>query len=172
LFIPASYNPTGGLLTHIRIEYALAMSNSNRQRQRRAERTRAFLNELSQRYPDCFARKRDRIRPLEIGIEKALRAAVDAEHRDEPVPNWLIRQALARYTRAPAYLDAIIAGHDRINLHGEAVEAVTESAIARAREQRTEQKQRNAERKRQQAEEAEARQRREKLEQLAERFNR
>lgn len=167
----ASYNPTAGLLTHIRIAYALAMSNSDRQRQRRAERTREFLNELSQRYPACFARQRDRIRPLEIGIEKALRSDLDDPPADEPIPNWLIRQALARYTRAPAYLNAIIAGHDRINLQGEPVEAVTESAISRAREQRAEQKQRSAERKRQQAEEAEARQRQEKLEQLANRFN-
>ncbi|TVO61035.1 ProQ/FINO family protein [Spiribacter vilamensis] len=147
------------------------MSNSIRQRQRRAERTRDFLKEMTQRYPACFTGNRDAIRPLEIGIEKALRAALDHDDGDQAAPNWLIRQALARYTRSPAYLNAIIAGHDRVNLQGEAVEAVTESAISRAREQRAEQKQRTAERKRQQAEEAEARKRQEKLSQLADRFN-
>ncbi|AGY92330.1 hypothetical protein SPICUR_06830 [Spiribacter curvatus] len=170
-------------MTHIRIAYALVveidflsngysiMSNSIRQRQRRAERTRDFLKELTQRYPACFSSQRDAIRPLEIGIEKALRAALDHDDGDQAAPNWLIRQALARYTRSPAYLNAIIAGHERINLQGEAVEAVTESAINRAHEQRAEQKQRSAERKRQKAEEAEARKRQEKLSQLAERFN-
>ena len=147
------------------------MSHSDRQRQRRAERTRAFIKELVRRYPDCFSQRRDRIRPLEIGIEKALRSALDQEAAADPVPNWLIRQALARYTRSPAYLEAIIAGHERINLDGEAVEPVTEAAVTRAREQRAEQKARAAARRQEQAEAAEARRRREKLEQLAERFN-
>ena len=89
----------------------------------------------------------------------------------DPPPTGPTRRPPAGNTGPPAYLNAIIAGHDRINLQGEPVEAVTESAISRAREQRAEQKQRSAERKRQQAEEAEARQRQEKLEQLANRFN-
>ena len=147
------------------------MSNTASQKRRRAERTRAFIEELIRRFPDCFSARRDAVRPLAIGIEKDIRQAFDGAAAEAPVPTWLIRQALARYTRSPAYLNAIIAGHDRINLAGERVEAVTESAIARAHEQRAEQKSRAAERRRQQAEAAAEQRRQEKLQQLADRFN-
>jgi ProP effector len=104
-------------------------------------------------------------------IEKAIRTSLDADDTAEPTPSWLIRQALARYTRAPAYLEAIIAGADRIDLNGEVVEPVTQAAITQAKTQRDEQKARAAERRRAHAEAAAEQKRREKLEKLADRFN-
>ena len=124
------------------------MSNTANQKRRRAERTRTFIDDLTGRFPACFTTRREDTRPLAIGIEKEIRKALDGADGESEIPTWLIRQALARYTRSPAYLNAIIAGHERINLSGETVEAVTESAIARAREQRAEQKARAAERRR------------------------
>ena len=147
------------------------MSNTANQRRRRAERTRAFIDELIKRFPACFTARRDDVRPLAIGIEKDIRKSLDDGDQASDVPTWLIRQALARYTRSPAYLNAIIAGHERINLAGETIEAVTEQAIARAREQRSEQKARAAERRRLRAEEAAEQRRRDRLQQLADRFN-
>lgn len=151
--------------------YAQRMSNTPNQKRRRAERTNAFIQTLIQRYPQCFCAERANIRPLAIGIEKAIRTSLDADDTAEPTPSWLIRQALARYTRAPAYLEAIIAGADRIDLNGEVVEPVTQAAITQAKTQRDEQKARAAERRRAHAEAAAEQKRREKLEKLADRFN-
>jgi ProP effector len=102
---------------------------------------------------------------------ESIRTSLDADDTAEPTPSWLIRQALARYTRAPAYLEAIIAGADRIDLNGEVVEPVTQAAITQAKTQRDEQKARAAERRRAHAEAAAEQKRREKLEKLADRFN-
>ncbi len=146
------------------------MSNTSNQKRRRAERTRAFIEELIQRFPACFSADAAAVRPLAIGIEKELKKALAAEGDDAP-PGWLIRQALARYTRAPAYLAAIMAGGDRIDLEGKAVEPVTESAIAHAKERRAEQKAQAAERRRQRAEQAAEKRQQEKLQRLADHFN-
>lgn len=146
------------------------MSNTSNQKRRRAERTRAFIEELIERFPACFSADAAAIRPLAIGIEKELKKSLAADGEAAP-PGWLIRQALARYTRSPAYLAAIIAGGDRINLAGEPVEPVTENAIEHARERRAEQKARAAERRRQRAEEAAEKRQQEKLQRLADHFN-
>ncbi len=158
-------------MSHGALRYAQTMSNTPNQKHRRAQRTSAFIQVLIARYPDCFSTERAKIRPLAIGIEKAIRASLDADNADEPTPSWLIRQALARYTRSPAYLESIIAGTERIDLDGKIVEPVTEAAIEQAKTQRNEQKSRAAERRRVHAEAAAEQKRREKLEQLAERFN-
>ncbi|MDR9432481.1 MAG: ProQ/FinO family protein [Spiribacter sp.] len=147
------------------------MANTLNQKRRRAERTSAFIDQLINDYPACFSAKRDQVRPLAIGIEKAIRQSLEQKPETKDTPSWLIRQALARYTRSPAYLEAIIAGAERIDLQGQSVEPVTEAAIERAKEQRAEQKARTAERRRAHAEAAAEEKRRAKLEQLAERFN-
>ncbi len=148
------------------------MANTLNQKRRRAERTRAFLGELQQRFPGCFSAKREAVRPIAIGIQTSLRKALDADPDLADTPNWLIRQALAQYTRSPAYLDAVIAGETRIDLDGQPVEPVTAEAIALAREQRSEQKARAAERRRARAEAAETERQQARLQQLADRFNR
>ncbi len=147
------------------------MSNTPNQKRRRAERTQEFLTQLAEQFPLCFFQQRDAVRPLAIGIEKALIEALNSDNATTATPNWLIRQALARYTRSPAYLESIIAGHERIDLTGQSVEPVTEAAIARAQTQRAEQKTRSAERRRQHAQTAADQRRAEKLQRLADRFN-
>ncbi len=146
------------------------MSNTSNQKRRRAERTRAFIEELIKRFPACFTADAKAVRPLAIGIEKELKKALAVDGDNAP-PGWLIRQALARYTRSPAYLAAVMAGGDRIDLQGATVEPVSESAIEHARERRAEQKARAAERRRQKAEEAAEKRQQEKLQRLADHFN-
>ena len=133
------------------------MAGSENQKQRRAERTRAFLEQLMERYPDCFSNSPEAIRPLAIGIQHAIRADLVADPDQDEPPGWLVRQALARYTRQPAYLDATIEGRNRVNLDGSDAGAVTDEAVAYAQERREEQKARNAERRK--ARQAEARRR-------------
>jgi len=147
------------------------MSNSLNQKRRRAERTQAFLKDLQKRFPDCFAAQRKAVKPLAIGIQQALREALDAHPETAETPNWLIRQALARYTGSPAYLEAMVDGAERIDLTGNPVERVTDAAIEVAKTRREEQKARAAERKRQQAEAAAEARRQEKIQRLADHFN-
>lgn len=152
------------------------MSNTPNQKKRRAERTRQFLETLMERYPRCFTPERQAVHPLAIGIQEAVRDDLkcDAEYAD--TPNWLIKQALARYTHAPSYLEALIAGRHRIDLQGQPAGEVTDEARAHARTRRDEQKKRAAERRRARNAERgkspareQARQR--KLEGLAHKFN-
>ena len=104
---------------------------------------------------------------------ESLRADLDADDDLAETPNWLLKQALARYTHSPAYLEAIIAGRRRLALDGSDAGAVTETAIEHAQARRQEQKQRAAERRRQRssrnpsAEQARER----KLQRLAAKFN-
>lgn len=149
------------------------MSNTLNQKRRRAERARDFLERLIDRHPQCLARKRADVRPLAIGIQQAMRADLDADKDLAETPNWLLKQALARYTHAPAYLEAIIAGHRRVGLDGSDAGAVTQTAIEHAQARRQEQKQRAAERRRQRkAKNPSADQLRErKLQRLAAKYN-
>lgn len=152
------------------------MSNTPNQKRRRAERARDFLDLLIDRHPDALSRERDHVRPLAIGIQEALRADLDADDDLAETPNWLLKQALARYTHSPAYLEAIIAGHRRVGLDGADAGAVTEEAIAHARTRRAEQKARSSERRRQarrsrKREDGQQHVQERKLQRLADRFN-
>lgn len=152
------------------------MANTAQQKKRRAERTRAFLQTLIERYPRCFSADRDGVRPLAIGIQEQIRDELTNAEDTEAAPNWLIKQALARYTNAPAYLEAIIAGHQRIDLAGEPVAEVTEAAKANAQSRRAEQKKRAAERREARKGKGANKNRRQdakqrKMERLASRFN-
>ncbi|WP_435104146.1 ProQ/FINO family protein [Arhodomonas sp. AD133] len=151
------------------------MSNTPNQKRRRAERARDFLELLIDRYPQALFRERDKVRPLAIGIQQSLRKDLDSDETLKETPNWLVKQALARYTHAPAYLEAIIAGRQRIALDGSDAGEVTDEAVEHARQRREEQKQRAAERRRQRRPKrrrpsAEA-MREQKLQKLAEKFN-
>ncbi|HKJ95850.1 MAG TPA: ProQ/FinO family protein [Gammaproteobacteria bacterium] len=151
------------------------MSNTANQKKRRAERTRAFLNQLMERYPACFVWDRKTVRPLAIGIQERLREDLNNDPEWSDTPNWLIKQALARYTHAPSYLEAIVAGRSRVTLDGSDAGDVTDEARQHARERREEQKKLAAQRRHRARKERERpsrdeRQRR-KLERLAEKFN-
>jgi len=147
------------------------MANSPNQKRKRAERARDLLRELQKRFPDCFGRQRKNIRPIAIGIDRALRETFDNDPDMAKTPNWLIRQCLAVHTRSPAYLDAVIAGGDRVDLSGNPVEPVTAEAIELARTRREEQRAWAAERRQKKRADEEAARRQARLEQLAKHFN-
>ncbi|MCC5858542.1 MAG: ProQ/FinO family protein [Ectothiorhodospiraceae bacterium] len=117
------------------------------QKRERARRTREFLDTLIQRYPDCFSKDPARILPLAIGIQKPLRSALAEDPELKDTPGWLVRQALALYTRSPAYLEATLKASHRIHLDGSQADAVTDQARTFARERREEQKKRAAARR-------------------------
>ncbi len=123
------------------------MSNSENEKQKRAQRTREFLAQLAQRYPHCFTRDPKAVRPLAIGIQHKLREELAADEAFKDTPNWLIRQALALYTRSGAYLNALIEKRTRINLDGSDAGEVTDQQQAHARERMEELKKRRAERR-------------------------
>lgn len=156
------------------------MATKANQKRQRAERTRAFLGELVLRYPACFTRDRDQIRPLAIGIQQSLREDLSQDPAFEGTPAWLIRQALALYTRSPAYLEATIARRNRIHLDGSDAGEVSDEAVHYAQARRDEQKERRAARRKEAAKAAKpARPRKptaeerkqKKLEALARKFN-
>ncbi|SEP09647.1 ProQ/FINO family protein [Aquisalimonas asiatica] len=153
------------------------MATSETQKRQRAERTRAFLDQLMEQFPACFTRDREQIRPLAIGIQKSLRDALARNPETEETPGWLVRQALALYTRSPAYLDATIARRNRIHLDGSDAGEVSDEAVRYAQERRDEQKKRRAAKRKQHAKAAKPRKpsaeerKQQKLEALARKFN-
>lgn len=108
------------------------MSNSAAQKQRRAQRARAFLDELIQRYPDCLSADPKAVRPLAIGTLEKLIEDLANDPEWAQTPKWLIRQSLAVYTRRPSYLRALAAGGNRVHLDGSAADPVSEEARAHA----------------------------------------
>lgn len=100
----------------------------------RAEQARAFLGRLAERYPNCFTRDREQVRPLAIGIQQALRAELAEDPEWKETPGWMVRQALAIYTRSFDYLTAIVERRPRINLDGSTAGEVTDQEQTHARE--------------------------------------
>lgn len=151
------------------------MSNTANQKKRRAERTRAFLDQLMERYPACFVWDRKTVRPLAIGIQERLREDLNRDPEWKDTPNWLVKQALARYTHAPSYLEALVAGRKRVALDGADAGEVTDEAREHARQRREEQKKQAAQRRRLAQKERQRASKengeRRKLERLAEKFN-
>lgn len=159
------------------------MANSETQKRERALRTRAFLDQLITRYPACFTGNADTIRPLAIGIQKTLRADLAKDEAFADTPGWLVRQALALYTRSPAYLEATLARRRRVDLDGSDAGEISDEALEFARTRREEQKKRQTERRKQNAEARKRRKpakpakpspeeiRQRKLEELAAKFN-
>ena len=83
------------------------------------EETLALITLLAERFPACFAIFERRRRPLKVGINQDIIAAVGL------APDELGR-ALRRYTQADGYLAKLRAGAARIALDGQAAGAVTE----------------------------------------------
>jgi ProP effector len=149
----------------------------------RAAQAREFLDRLAARYPAAFTRDREQVRPLAIGTQQKLRAELAEDPEWKDTPGWLVRQALAIYTRSPAYLTAIVEGRPRIQLDGSVAGEVTEQEKAHARARLDEIAARRAARRpsrgkgrrrggeQRQQPDTEERTRR-KLEQLAEKFSR
>ena len=155
------------------------MATSDNQKRERARRSREFLELLKHRYPECFSNDASLIRPLAIGIQKTIREDLASDSELADTPGWVVRQALALYTRSPAYLEATLARRPRVNLDGSDAGEITDEAAEFARERREEQKKRQAERRKQAARARNRKPakpsadqvRQEKLEQLAAKFN-
>lgn len=111
------------------------MSTSSSQKLRRAQRARAFLDELVKRYPNGFSRDPKAIKPLAIGTLEAITEDLKKDPEWSDTPKWLIRQSLAVYTRTPSYLRALAGGEHRHNLDGSVAEAVSETARSHAQAQ-------------------------------------
>ncbi|MBA1146944.1 ProQ/FinO family protein [Ectothiorhodospiraceae bacterium WFHF3C12] len=110
------------------------MSNSAAQKQRRAQRARAFLDELIKRYPNALSADPKAVRPLAIGTLEALSGDLAKDPEWANSPKWLIRQALAVYTRRPSYLRALAGGGHRVHLDGTEADPVSEEAKAHAQQ--------------------------------------
>lgn len=98
----------------------------------RAAQARELLSRLADRYPDCFTRDANKVRPLAIGIQQKLRAELAESEDFQNTPGWQLRQALAIYTRSLDYLKAIIEKRPRINLDGSTAGEVSEQEQAHA----------------------------------------
>jgi ProP effector len=88
---------------------------------------------LAERYPDCFTRDAKKVRPLAIGIQQKLRAELAEAAEFDGTPGWMVRQALAIYTRSLDYLNAIVEMRPRVNLDGSTAGEVTEQEQSHAR---------------------------------------
>lgn len=101
----------------------------------RARRTRDFIDTLTERYPQCFSKDPEKIRPLAIGIQKALREDLGTDEVLKDEPGWLVRQALAVYTRGYNYHKAVVDARPRVNLDGTDAGEIGEQEKAHAQEQ-------------------------------------
>ena len=83
-------------------------------------RTKAVITVLAVKFPNCFAVPDTRRRPLKVGIDADLLAALgDTIRRTE-----LIR-ALAMYCSSEGYLERVLTGAWRIDLEGKLAGAVS-----------------------------------------------
>lgn len=105
------------------------MTSEDKKRER-AERARAYLDILSTRYPACFTQDASSLRPLAIGIQRAIREDEAKLEEAERAPGWVVRMALSRYTRSTGYLKAVVAGVPRCNLDGSDAGPISEQARA------------------------------------------
>ena len=150
-------------------------------KRRRAAEARELLGRLAERYPECFTRDRGKVRPLAIGMQQKLRGELAEDPELSQIsPGWKVRQALAIYTRSPAYLTAIVEKRPRINLDGSEAGEVTAEEQQHAKERLEEMNARRAARRPQkpranrrppQKRESEEDKTRRKLEQLAAKFS-
>jgi sRNA-binding protein len=90
-------------------------------------RTVEIIAMLAERWPACFAIYEKRRRPLKVGIDKDIAAAIgDIVSMDE------LKVALRAYVSNEAYLDACFVGAWRIDLDGNVVGTVTAEQAVRA----------------------------------------
>src|SRR5262245_21511654 len=83
-------------------------------------RTKAVITVLAAKFPKCFAVPDSRRRPIKVGIDADLLAAIgDALARTE-----LIR-AIAMYCSSEGYLERVLTGAWRVDLEGKPAGAVS-----------------------------------------------
>jgi sRNA-binding protein len=83
-------------------------------------RTKTVVAELAARFPKCFAVPDGRRRPLKIGIDADLMAALG-----ETVPRTELIRALAMYCSSTGYLAGVLSGAPRVDLRGKPAGIVT-----------------------------------------------
>jgi sRNA-binding protein len=98
-----------------------------RQYQRLQPQIEALYDELFLRFPQTFFRPSQEVHPLKIGIFPELCTRIDA-------PRQVLKHVIERYTRQRAYLQALAEGKPRLDLSGQAVEAVSDSHRAHAQD--------------------------------------
>jgi ProP effector len=86
---------------------------------RRAE-TKTVVAELAARFPKCFAVPDSHRRPLKIGIDADVMAALG-----ETVPRTELVRALAMYCNSEGYLARVLSGVPRVDLKGKPAGIVT-----------------------------------------------
>jgi ProQ/FINO family len=103
-------------------------------RELRWGRAEALLTDWQARWPGAFC---DPPVPLKIGIDAEIRTALQqaAEGGDTTAPSWtLIKGALGRWTRRPAYRAALAAAPYRIGLDGQPAGEIADEHRPHARD--------------------------------------
>jgi ProP effector len=98
------------------------------------QRQVAIIEQLAERWPQCFVVLQARRRPLKVGIYDdivaQLEVALPGVTPDE------LRRAIGHYVHNPVYRSKLTIGAERIDLDGNAVGAVTEEQAKQSRVQR------------------------------------
>jgi ProP effector len=95
--------------------------------QRRLQRDIAIIEQLAKRWPRCFVLRRDRRRPLKIGIHDDIVAQLDVALPGVSLDE--LKRAMCHYVRNSAYHSKLTLGAERIDLDGAAVGVVTEAEV-------------------------------------------
>jgi len=82
----------------------------------------ATFKKLIKLYPKCFSATPS---PLALGIHKSIWEEEAKKPEDERISKSAIRHFLLVYTSSKAYMQAIVAGGNRIDLQGNAMEKVS-----------------------------------------------
>jgi ProP effector len=98
---------------------------------RKRARTKTVVAELAARFPKCFAVPDSRRRPLKIGIDVDVMAALG-----ETIPRTELIRALAMYCSSEGYLARVLSGAPRIDLEGKPAGIVAADDEKRAKAKR------------------------------------
>jgi ProP effector len=84
-----------------------------------------IINWLVEHFPNAFFKKRDQVKPLQIGIFNEI---IDFYERLDtpPFSKKALREALNYYSSSPAYLNCQKPNTSRVDLFGNEVDVVTE----------------------------------------------
>ena len=87
---------------------------------KKRSRAKAVVAALATRFPKCFALPDTRCRPLKVGIDADLLAAVGGS-----IPRTELIRALAMYCSSDGYLRRVLTGALRVDLEGKPAGVVT-----------------------------------------------
>jgi ProP effector len=92
-----------------------------------------IINWLVEHFPNAFFKKRDQVKPLQIGIFNEI---IDFYERLDtpPFSKKALREALNYYSSSPAYLNCQKPNTPRVDLFGNEVDVVTEEQAKYAKQ--------------------------------------